>query len=105
VYPPLDTPPDAPEPPLPGKGPFMTAASFSMAAPVDSPKGMLSWRSVAAPSALTSPALLLKTDGGNAWLEASRMVACGLHTSAPRNWAAAGRGMSDKEQEAANQTR
>ncbi|KAL4428040.1 hypothetical protein ABPG75_002129 [Micractinium tetrahymenae] len=90
IYPPGDSP-DMPEPPVPGKGPFMRAGYAAAAAqpiPADSPKHCSPWGaaggspfrarqgSCAGGGELGSgPALLLKTDG-------SGLEARGLHGSA-----------------------
>lgn len=84
IYPPGDTP-DMPEPPVPGKGPFMHLgrAAASRPIPADSHKWCGSWGAAGSTppraqqggcaSRANSPALLLKTDGGNVWLEARAM--------------------------------
>lgn len=81
-----------PEPPVPGKGPFMRSPQAVAAA----------------------AAQLFKTDGCNAWLElqrgsAARMSARGFRSAAAAGRAAAGgerpgRGLSGEEQRAANQS-
>lgn len=81
VFPPADIPPDLPEPPLPGKGPFMAALP------------------------------LLKSNGANVRLEACHALSHTFHTAAVASYAGggsdehSGRGMSAEEQDDANKTR
>lgn len=101
-----------PEPPVPGKGPFMRLgplAALPQPIPADSPKWCGPWDTAGSGTFRAqqgsragarsgsrggSPALLLKTDGGNAWLEAR-----GLHASAARAQGRPGQGGAKGAQE------
>ncbi|PSC75390.1 hypothetical protein C2E20_1551 [Micractinium conductrix] len=111
IYPPGDMPPDMPEPPLPGKGPFM-AAGFGLP-PSDSFKHPAGWPQAALrlaapprpehahPLVAGGSPLLLKTDGGSGWR--GQLRCRGVHSGAA-GLAPGGRSMSGEEQEAANKS-